>query len=66
MRRIKRAFAYAMNNDYIIPLGLLVVLFAWVVVCAAMQEERTMETEESGCTITEVDAHASCDTIVEY
>ena len=66
MKRIKRTFTYIINNDYIIPLGLLVIVFAWVVVCAAMQGERTTETEESGCTITEVDAHASCDTIVEY
>jgi hypothetical protein len=66
MKRIKRTFTYVMNNDYIIPLGLLVIVFAWVVVCAAMQEGRTTETEESVCTTTEVDAHASCDTIVEY
>lgn len=37
MRRIKRNIDYVMSNDYIIPLGLLVIMFAWVVVCAAMQ-----------------------------
>jgi len=37
MRRIKRSVRYVMNNDYIIPLGLLIIVFAWVVVCAAMQ-----------------------------